>query len=224
MSGVGMLPSAGAASVPVVTEGLRTRLSLMIGLAFAALCQRPAREHRPHAPAAPTRRSLWPRGCADLRAGSPDAAVIGPGREARAGSDRRGRRRERVRERDRAGRRALREGERDREQPEHRPAHLRGQPERRRESARRSSSCRTASATTRTWNSIEAASPSSDSRKVIDVQKLLGLPDSTPNPHLWYKPKTMPAVAQGARRRPLARSSPRTPPTSRPTPRASIAR
>jgi zinc/manganese transport system substrate-binding protein len=32
-------------------------------------------------------------------------------------------------------------------------------------------------------------------RKVIDVQKLLGLPDSTPNPHLWYKPSTMPAVA-----------------------------
>jgi zinc/manganese transport system substrate-binding protein len=32
-------------------------------------------------------------------------------------------------------------------------------------------------------------------RKVIDVQQLLGLPDSTPNPHLWYDPKTMPAVA-----------------------------
>jgi zinc/manganese transport system substrate-binding protein len=28
------------------------------------------------------------------------------------------------------------------------------------------------------------------------VQHLLGLPDSTPNPHLWYDPKTMPAVAQ----------------------------
>jgi zinc/manganese transport system substrate-binding protein len=41
---------------------------------------------------------------------------------------------------------------------------------------------------------IEAASPSS-SRKVINVQKLLGLADSTPNPHLWYKPQTMPAVA-----------------------------
>ena len=27
------------------------------------------------------------------------------------------------------------------------------------------------------------------------VQNLLGLPDSTPNPHLWYKPSTMPAVA-----------------------------
>ncbi len=30
---------------------------------------------------------------------------------------------------------------------------------------------------------------------MIDVQKLLGLPDSTRNPHLWYKPQTMPAVA-----------------------------
>ena len=44
-------------------------------------------------------------------------------------------------------------------------------------------------------NKIESASPSS-SRKVIDVQTLLGLPDSTPNPHLWYKPATMPAVAR----------------------------
>ena len=43
-------------------------------------------------------------------------------------------------------------------------------------------------------NTIEKAVPDS-SRKVIDVQNLLGLPDSTPNPHLWYKPTTMPAVA-----------------------------
>lgn len=42
---------------------------------------------------------------------------------------------------------------------------------------------------------IESASPSS-SRKVITVQKLLGLPDDTPNPHLWYRPTTMPAVAK----------------------------
>ncbi len=42
---------------------------------------------------------------------------------------------------------------------------------------------------------IEAASPDS-SRKVIDVQKIRGLPDNTPNPHLWYSPKTMPAVAK----------------------------
>jgi len=46
-----------------------------------------------------------------------------------------------------------------------------------------------------TWaTTIENADPSG-SRKVINVQQLLGLPDSTPNPHLWYKPTTMPAVA-----------------------------
>jgi zinc/manganese transport system substrate-binding protein len=44
-------------------------------------------------------------------------------------------------------------------------------------------------------NRIEAAA-ASPARKVIDVQKLLGLPDSTPNPHLWYSPTTMPAVAR----------------------------
>jgi zinc/manganese transport system substrate-binding protein len=44
-------------------------------------------------------------------------------------------------------------------------------------------------------NKIEAAAPSS-ARTVIDVQNLLRLPDSTPNPHLWYSPATMPAVAR----------------------------
>ena len=44
-------------------------------------------------------------------------------------------------------------------------------------------------------NKIESASPNPD-RKVITVQNVLGLPDSTPNPHLWYNPKTMPAVAK----------------------------
>jgi zinc/manganese transport system substrate-binding protein len=43
-------------------------------------------------------------------------------------------------------------------------------------------------------NKIESASPSA-SRKVIDAQKLLGLPSSTANPHLWYAPSTMRAVA-----------------------------
>jgi len=43
-------------------------------------------------------------------------------------------------------------------------------------------------------NTIENAAPNS-ARKVIVVQNLLGLPDSTPNPHLWYRPITMPAVA-----------------------------
>jgi zinc/manganese transport system substrate-binding protein len=43
-------------------------------------------------------------------------------------------------------------------------------------------------------NTIESAVPSS-TRTVIDVQRLLGLPDSTANPHLWYDPATMPKVA-----------------------------
>ena len=43
-------------------------------------------------------------------------------------------------------------------------------------------------------DTIEKAVPDSG-RKVINVQQLLGLPDSTPNPHLWYDPATMPAVA-----------------------------
>ena len=30
---------------------------------------------------------------------------------------------------------------------------------------------------------------------MLIVQQLLGLPDSTPNPHLWYDPTTMPKVA-----------------------------
>jgi zinc/manganese transport system substrate-binding protein len=42
---------------------------------------------------------------------------------------------------------------------------------------------------------IESASPNAK-RQVIDVQRLLGLPDSTRNPHLWYRPATMPAVAR----------------------------
>jgi zinc/manganese transport system substrate-binding protein len=46
-----------------------------------------------------------------------------------------------------------------------------------------------------TWaTDIEKAVPAS-SRKIVDVQQLLGLPDSTPNPHLWYNPTTMPKVA-----------------------------
>jgi zinc/manganese transport system substrate-binding protein len=43
-------------------------------------------------------------------------------------------------------------------------------------------------------NKIEGSAPSSK-RSVIDVQHLLGLPDSTPNPHLWYKSQTMSRVA-----------------------------
>jgi zinc/manganese transport system substrate-binding protein len=46
---------------------------------------------------------------------------------------------------------------------------------------------------------LESASPSS-SRRVIDVQHLLKLSDATPNPHLWYKPSTMPIVAAAIER------------------------
>lgn len=46
---------------------------------------------------------------------------------------------------------------------------------------------------------IEAAS-TNPSRRVIVVQHLLHLPDSTPNPHLWYKPSAMPAVAAAVAR------------------------
>jgi zinc/manganese transport system substrate-binding protein len=44
-------------------------------------------------------------------------------------------------------------------------------------------------------NKIEAASPNSK-RKVIVAQMVLNLPTDTPNPHLWYSPRTMPAVAR----------------------------
>jgi zinc/manganese transport system substrate-binding protein len=42
---------------------------------------------------------------------------------------------------------------------------------------------------------IIAAAPNTG-RAVINVQQLLGLPGTTPNPHLWYDPKTMPVVAR----------------------------
>jgi len=42
---------------------------------------------------------------------------------------------------------------------------------------------------------LESASPV-PGRKVIVAQDVLGLPASTPNPHLWYSPATMPAVAR----------------------------
>jgi zinc/manganese transport system substrate-binding protein len=42
---------------------------------------------------------------------------------------------------------------------------------------------------------IESASSNSD-RKVVDVQSFEHLPDSTPDPHLWYRPSTMPLVTR----------------------------
>jgi zinc/manganese transport system substrate-binding protein len=43
-------------------------------------------------------------------------------------------------------------------------------------------------------NTIESA-VRGGGRTVIDVQRLLGLPGSAANPHLWYDPATMPRVA-----------------------------
>jgi hypothetical protein len=56
---------------------------------------------------------------------------------------------------------------------------------------------------------IESASANSK-RRVIDVQHLLGLPDSTPNPHLWYNPTTCPRWPTPW--------PPTSPPSNRPTP------
>jgi zinc/manganese transport system substrate-binding protein len=44
---------------------------------------------------------------------------------------------------------------------------------------------------------IMAATPNPH-RRVIDVRTLLGLRRDTVNPHLWYDPRTMPAVAEAA--------------------------
>lgn len=48
-------------------------------------------------------------------------------------------------------------------------------------------------------NQLESASPNSH-RRVIDVQTLLGYSSLTKNPHLWYNPATMPAVAKAVER------------------------
>jgi zinc/manganese transport system substrate-binding protein len=46
------------------------------------------------------------------------------------------------------------------------------------------------------WMTNIESAASNPQRKVIVVQHVLGLPDTTPNPHLWYDPKTMPAAAK----------------------------
>ena len=45
------------------------------------------------------------------------------------------------------------------------------------------------------WADRMLAAAPNPARKLINVQQLRRLPDSTPNPHLWYDPATMPAVA-----------------------------
>ncbi len=56
-------------------------------------------------------------------------------------------------------------------------------------------------------NTIENATPNAG-RAVLDVQRLLSLPDNTPTPHLWYDPATMPRVAAAVAAA-LARLQPR---------------
>jgi len=46
------------------------------------------------------------------------------------------------------------------------------------------------------WADKLVAATQTPTRKTINVQHLLNLPDSTPNPHLWYRADTMPKVAQ----------------------------
>jgi len=45
------------------------------------------------------------------------------------------------------------------------------------------------------WMTKIVSASRSSTRQVLNVQHLLGLADSTPNPHLWYAPTTMPKVA-----------------------------
>jgi zinc/manganese transport system substrate-binding protein len=46
------------------------------------------------------------------------------------------------------------------------------------------------------WADKMIAASRNSTRRVINAQHLMGLADSTPNPHLWYDPKTMPVVAR----------------------------
>ena len=46
------------------------------------------------------------------------------------------------------------------------------------------------------WADKMIAASRNSNRRIINVQHLLRLADSTPNPHLWYDPKDMPVVAQ----------------------------
>ncbi|MBW4051827.1 MAG: zinc ABC transporter solute-binding protein [Proteobacteria bacterium] len=46
------------------------------------------------------------------------------------------------------------------------------------------------------WVDRIIAATENPRRHVIEVRRVLGLPRDTSNPHLWYDPKTMPAVAR----------------------------
>jgi len=57
------------------------------------------------------------------------------------------------------------------------------------------------------WMSKVASASPSTTRQVINAQNLLHLPITTPNPHLWYSPLTMPVVA-GAMAKAFAKLEP----------------
>ncbi len=153
--------------------------------------------------------------CATAAGGALLAGCGHAGRVRSRRPDRRRRRRERVRERDRADRRQVRRRDRDREQPEHRPAHA-SRPAR--ASPRRSSAAQLVVQNGVGYdtymNKIESASPNS-SRKVIDVQTLLGLPGLHPEspPLVHAARRCRPSRARWSRTSP--RCSRRTPRTSR---------
>ena len=137
----------------------------------------------------------WPpwRGAALLAGGCSSSLALGStGRERH---DHRGRRGERVRGRHPAGRREVRPGQRDHEQPEHGPAHVRGERLDRPPGQRGPARGAERPGLRHVHGHDREGRPRLRRATTIVVQKLLGLPDSTPNPHLWYEPATMPAVA-----------------------------
>ncbi|MDR3434941.1 MAG: zinc ABC transporter substrate-binding protein [Rouxiella aceris] len=46
------------------------------------------------------------------------------------------------------------------------------------------------------WVDPLIAAATNPKQQVINVQQLMGVAENAPNPHLWYKPETMPAVAK----------------------------
>ena len=125
------------------------------------------------------------------------------GDERQGRPDRRRRRRERVRERHLPDRRALRGRQRDREQPEHRPAHVRGQPQRRPGSLVGAADRPERGRLRHVHEQDRVGLARAPRARSSTSRRCSALPDSTPNPHLWYMPRTMPAVAQRARRGPV---------------------
>ena len=105
-------------------------------------------------------------------------------------------RRERVRQRGRADRRPVRPRRLRREQPEHRPAHLRGEPERGQRGQRAGLVIQNGVGYDTFMNKIESASPELEAKGHRRPATARAAGQTPPIPHLWYKPKTMPAAAK----------------------------